>query len=401
MKHSVTNFYVLFVLIEHMRKEFTFKNKNDNYPQILVILDKILNIDIIKCNVSQFYKMLRSLKSIDELPFLPLCNISDKSVYSQYCDKIEKEMQNIKEMLILQQWNELTVYQMFLLDYMIDIYMNKQFTESTPTDLYDITHYYSMKEYNKVRTLIDESTKIKGIVANCLQEIYSSSNSKINWNIHKSNKFDGEDSNFVLTCGDYMYIGWNDENTYHLMIENDVNSINQYEFILKLIFERFILYNCKSEKDKNKFKNKNIITYVLILKNSTYHKIDWTWDQACRDVLINVLQHNIYKHYQINHTKLYNYLDYIKTTKNEYYGEKTDFKTPFGYISNKLKDEKSPEYLVSFFHELDRDWKLKKQKEIREITQHEDVFCSVLDERLDQALKDFLGLNDEMDGDEF
>jgi len=29
------------------------------------------------------------------------------------------------------------------------------------------------------------------------------------------------------------------------------------------------------------------------------------------------------------------------------------------------------------------------------------MFCSVLDERLDQALKDFFGLNDEADDDEF
>lgn len=401
MKHSVTNLYVFFILIEHVQKEFTFSKKNDNYSQILVILDKIKYIDIIKCNVSNFYKMLRSLKSIDELPFLPVCNISDKNIYSKYCDKIQKDMENIKEMLILEQWNDFTVYQMFLLDYMIDMYMKKQFTESTPTDLYDITHYYSMKEYNKVRALIDESMKIKRIVNDCLEEIYSGSKSKINWNIHKSNKFDGEDSNFVLTCGDYMYIGWNDENTYHLMIENDVSSINQHTFMLKLIFERFILYNCKSEKDKNKFKNKNIITYVLLLKNSTYHKIDWTWDQECRDVLIDVLQNNIYKHYQINHSKLYHYLDYIKTQNNDCFGGKTEFKTPFGYISNKLKNEKSPEYLVSLFHELDRDWKLKKQKEIREMTQNEDVFCSVLDERLDQALKDFLGLNDEIEEDDF
>jgi hypothetical protein len=401
MKHSITNFYALFRLIEYMQKEFPFNKKNDNYPQILVVIDKITNIDIIKCYVSDFYKVLRNLKPCDNLPFLPLCNISDKNIYSKYCDKIQRDMEGIKKMIKAQQWNELTVYQMFLLNYMIDMYINKQFTESTPTDLYDITHYYSMKEYNRVRVLIDESVKIKQIVSDCLQEIYSGSKSIIHWNIHKSNKFDGEDSNFVLTCGDYIFIGWNDENTYHLMIENDVSSINQHTFILKLIFERFILYNCKSEKDKNKFKNKNIVTYVLILKNSTYHKIDWTWDNECRDILIESLQNRIYKHYQINHTKLYHYLDYVKTKKNEHYGEKTDFKTPFGYLSNKLKNEKSPEYLISFFHELDRDWKLKKRKEIKEVTQNEDVFCSTLDERLDQAIKDFLGLNEEVDDDEF
>ena len=401
MKQSITNFYALFRLIEYMQKDFPFNKKNDNYPQILVVTDKITNIGIIKCNVSDFYKVLRSLKSFDNLPFLPLCNISDKNIYSKYCDKIQRDMESIKKMIKAQQWNELTVYQMFLLNYMIDMYINKQFTESTPTDLYDITHYYSMKEYNRVRVLIDESVKIKKIVNDCLEEIYSGSKSIINWNIHKINKFDGEDSNFVLTCGDYMYIGWNEENTYHLMMENDVSSINQHEFILKMIFERFILYNCKSEKDKNKFKNKDIVTYVLILKNSTYHKIDWTWDNECRDILIEALQNKIYKHYQINHIKLYHYLDYVKTKKNEYYGEKTDFKTPFGYLSNKLKNEKSPEYLILFFHELDRDWKLKKRDEIKKITQNEDVFCSILDERLDQALKDFLGLNEEVDDDEF
>lgn len=401
MKHSVTNFYVLFILIERIRKEFTFEKNNDNYPQIRVILDKILNIDIIKCKVSNFYKVLRSTPPFDDLPYLPLCNIADKNVYSKYCDKIQKDMETIKSIIKFQQWNDFTVYQMFLLDYMIDIYINKQFTESTPTDLYDITHYYSMKEYNRVRTLIDESMKIKEIVSNCLQEIYSSSNSKINWNIHKSNKFDGEDSNFVLTCGDYMYVGWDDKNTYHLMIENDVSSINHHTFILKLIFERFILYNCKSDKDKNKFNNKNIISYVLILKHGMYHKIDWTWDKESKDVLIDFLQSIIYKHYQINHIKLYHYMEYIKTKKNDCFGGQTDFKTPFGYISNKLKNEKSPEYLISFFHELDRDWKLKKQKELREITQNEDIFCSILDERLDQALKDFFALNDEMDEEDF
>lgn len=151
------------------------------------------------------------------------------------------------------------------------------------------------------------------------------------WNLRKHNKFDGDETNFNLKC-DYMYVGWDDKKIYHLTIENDISSINENSFILKTIFERFILFNSKSETDKSKFDNKPIITYVLLLKSGTYHKIDWTWETECRSALLEFLRKNIYKHYQLNHIKLFDYFEFVKTKKNEFFGKTLDSLTPFGYI---------------------------------------------------------------------
>ena len=404
MKRSITHYYIMFALINLIRKYSRLEK--DSYPQLMVVFNKISKIDILKHDAREFYKFLRKFKN-DELPEFPLCNLSNKAIYNNYCNTIRNEMERIQHQMLLKQWDDLDVYQMFLLDYMIAVYMRKQFAKITPTDMYDIAHCYAMRDYNKVRALLDESVRIKPIVNDCLEEIYSASKSAIHWNIHKSISYDGKDSDFVLVCGDFTYVGWDEENVYHLIIQNDVSSINENTFLLKLIFERFILYNCKSDKDKDKFQEKKIVTYVLLLNNSSYHKIDWTWDKDCQDVLVECLHSIIYKKYQINHIKLYNYLGYVKTKRNkdtnkhEYYGDGTDFQTPFGYVFQKLKDDKSPEYLISFFNELDRDWKLRKRAEVKEITQNADLFCSVLDERLNQALKDFFKSNDQMDDEDF
>ena len=64
-----------------------------------------------------------------------------------------------------------------------------------------------------------------------------------------------------------------------------------------------------------------------------------------------------------------------------------------------MKLDKPPEYLLSFFEELDRNWKLKNTKWVKSITDDKNIFVATLNERLNQAISDFLKLNDEIDED--
>ena len=64
-----------------------------------------------------------------------------------------------------------------------------------------------------------------------------------------------------------------------------------------------------------------------------------------------------------------------------------------------MKLDKPPEYLLSFFEELDRNWKLKNTKWVKSITDDKNIFVATLDKRLNQAILDFLKLNDEIDED--
>lgn len=83
----------------------------------------------------------------------------------------------------------------------------------------------------------------------------------------------------------------------------------------------------------------------------------------------------------------------------ELFGQNHCPQTPFGYISDELTNENSPKYLTSFFDELDRNWKLKNTKWVKSFTNDRDVFISTLNERLNQAILDFLKLNEEIDED--
>jgi hypothetical protein len=395
MKHAITHFFIELLLIERSGKEM---KGIDNKQQLVVILNKVCKLDTIVYPVKEFYNYLRQIPRDENIQSFPLCNISNKSIYKEYFKEIVQSIEKVKTKIQQRIFDDFTVYEMFLLDYMIDMYMKKQFVTCSPSDLYDITHYYKMREHNKVRALIDESGTIKELATRCLDEIYATSTSKIMWNLRKHNKFDGDETNFNLKC-DYMYVGWDDKKTYHLTIENDISSINENSFILKTIFERFILFNSKSETDKSKFDNKPIITYVLLLKSGTYHKIDWTWETECRSALLEFLRKNIYKHYQLNHIKLFDYFEFVKTKKNEFFGKTLDSLTPFGYIYNELKLDKPPEYLLSFFEELDRNWKLKNTKWVKSITDDKNIFVATLDKRLNQVILDFLKMNEEIDED--
>jgi hypothetical protein len=85
----------------------------------------------------------------------------------------------------------------------------------------------------------------------------------------------------------------------------------------------------------------------------------------------------------------------IITKKNEFFGESLHSQTPFEYIYNEIKLDKPPEYLISIFEELDRNWKLKNTKWVKSIADDKNIFIATLNERLNQAISDFLKLNDE------
>ena len=218
------------------------------------------------------------------------------------------------------------------------------------------------------------------------------------WNTRKRNLFDGDESKFQLSCA-YLWVGWDDAQTYHITIENDITSMNKYSFILKTIFERFILFNSKSEKDKSKFDKKPIITYVCCLKSKTYHKIDWTWDSECQSILLDFLHKQMYKHYQSHHIDIYKYFEFLKTKKDQLFGMKLDAKTPFEYIYRKMKKDKYPNYLISIFEEFDRSWKQKNTNWVKSITDNENIFIDTLNKRLNQDLLDFFKLNEAIDED--
>ena len=125
--------------------------------------------------------------------------------------------------------------------------------------------------------------------------------------------------------------------------------------------------------------------YVLfdkfILEKNEYKKLDWDWDnnETVNTELREEIKKSLIAYYSTNHKDLFNYLDSIiydnNVNEKKYYGEATEFSTPYQYLANKFKDDKFPNYSIRFFEELHENHIMGKKQEVKAIRENEVIFC--------------------------
>jgi len=393
IRHAVYYNYSIFSVLQYDEK-----NQNTN-AQIITILKAISKLPIRRRSPREFYNYLNKVDPpAKPFEFFPLCDQSHKSIYKNYCGKIEKYMETIKhriknDPLLI---SELTPIEAVILTYMINIFTRHKYHDITPRELYDIIDCFE-KNTDKIKELMVEAEQIKKIIKSAMDHI-TNDNKSIIWNIEHILCYGGTTEDFGIN-NTVPIIGYDPSTVYHIMLRTDYSQLNHWDTMIDIMMERFLISDPRpNDRDTNnvtRYKGKHIKTYLFILKQNNYKIFEWDWEHKMGDELkklyIDAILHNLSEH----HKPLFLYYKRIKEDKTKW---KDEYTTPMKYMVNAYNKlpHHSP-YVVDFFKYLETKHKEggDAKKWVKRITDNEDEFISSITSHITDALYSFFGLRDE------
>lgn len=396
IRRAVYLHYALFNILKHNKDKKSFNNS-----QIKKVLSEISQLSISIRTPSEFYEYINSYKSrpiTDNLEYIPICNLSHKrEIYKTYANKIKTIIEKNKKRYINDPLSLVTLkpLEAVIQWYTIELYRRKHYCETSPASIYNIINHFEQEDDTKITEFLRESEDIKEITTTAMNDILNNSDD-VGWNIEHMIQMYGATTQFKVWIYNIPIIGYSQNATYHLVFQTDFNQLNFWDTMIKILVERFIIYNTADKgKDTEKFSQKKIITYLFILKQNKYEKFDWDWHNSEENTLLikEMFKNAIVKHYSTYNTMLFNYCKFLKMNKEKW---DEDYKSPYHYISDGYKDVR---YIRDFFiglHERSKDDRVG----VKKITDNHDLFCEKLTERIEDMCNSFFGLNKQVDDDE-
>ena len=209
--------------------------------------------------------------------------------------------------------------------YVIDVFMRKKYHEISPLMIYNVIN--SFEKHDQTEDFIQEADNIKSITKKVIEDILQHSNDPIEWNIEHLIFLQGNTFDIDIYNKDIPIIGFSNTTVYHLMFKTDISDLNYWDIMIELLCERFLIFNPKytiKGKNKEKFGDKPIQSYVFILKQNKCIKVEWDWDIKCNIEIKKLFKEAIMKHFSHTNKQLFKYCASVR----ERYGKVTQ-KTPF------------------------------------------------------------------------
>lgn len=384
------------------------KDSNSDYNQshLSVILNHISNISLVRYEVNEYYEFIHKhcfcKKSCCKkgLFHFPVCFYSKKNMYSTYYKIIYDAMVKVQTNIRNNTLNNLSVYESIILTYMILVYIDLCSTDINPNDLYNITHFFQESNGSKEKHLLDSIQRTESLT----QEILHDITDNVKWNIQKQISFDGKTTDFYISTN-HPIIGYSENHIFHIMLKTDITKLNFWDVMTEVLYQRFLLFNSCRDEDKNKYDGKPITTYLVLLNQNDYIKIDWNWDNGLHKELCIFSQKAFFVRYDTIHRELFTYLNYVKNidNKDKLWGDnctlddsnkkKQYATTPFKYIKLITELRKFPEYIISFFGDMHDKWIDGLINDVKHIYSNIDIFTNALQERLKTSSDKYFGLN--------
>jgi hypothetical protein len=391
------NLYFYKVILSIVNNKET--NSDFEKSQLNIVLKKLSKISIQDKKPKFFYIFLNKHQYCKKkcckngLTEFPLCNLSDKSKYEEYTNIIKKKMEKIQKYIIKNKLHKLKIFDSIILIYMIQLYQNLKYTDMNPVELYNITHFFQKNE-GKEKELLDSINNIDTIIENTLIQ----KNKNINWNIFKHIKLEANNEDFIVNKLKYPILGNTKTQIYHIMLKSDITTLNCWDTMIDVLLERFLIYNPNTDNEENikKYQGKKINTLIFILNQNRFINIEWDWDKELKNEIKNEIKKCMILYYSDYHKDIYKFLIGIKDIKNKdtLWGNECKFRTPFEYISKKMKDLEYPNYLIKFIEDLHEKWINNMKDEVKNTYKDENTFISILNKKLEISIDSYLGLSE-------
>ena len=350
-------------------------------------------------SVRKYWQLLNtqsiSSQTLEDLTSIPLINY-DNEFYKGFAKNICEKMKEIKEKMETPTYDDVQSFELdecdyLCLSYMININRYKRWTPFNINDLYSII--------NRIKNKKDTSTqsfysKIKPVEETCNSMIESIEKKygKLKWNIEHAVSFEGNTEDFKIRKPESIIIGNNVEYAVDVIINTTFDEGSFFKIMIEILLNRFVLYKplVRGEKSKNKkrFANKKLITYVVVLETNEYKEFNWDWDKC--DAMKKIVKEGVESYFSSFHSELFYFCN--KICKNWQTDEhlKPIKSSPFNYILKKLKDKNkaTPPYIIKFINSLEDEFKINKT-DIKKVINNEDIFRARIRNDLKKSINAF------------
>jgi hypothetical protein len=221
------------------------------------------------------------------------------------------------------------------------------------------------------------------------------------WNIEKHITLNRINDDFKISNKTLPIIGNDKKEITHIVLKSEMNSLNFWDTMIYILLERFLIYNPEHEKDKKKYENKSINTYLFLLNSNNSIKLDWLWDKTLNVEMKKEIKKAMILHFSDNHEEIYNYYCYVKNENDgRFFGGEHISKTPFQYIVSKINNEQNyPSYIIRVFEELHEKIVRGDKQYVKNICESKENFNKVLCDKLELACDNYLGISEVTDYD--
>jgi hypothetical protein len=184
--------------------------------------------------------------------------------------------------------------------------------------------------------------------------------------------------------------GNNDEYVVDVIMKTTFGEINFFNVMKEILLDRFVLYKPeeKYEHSKNKirFANKKLRTFVLILETNEYKEFNWDWDKC--DEVKEIVKDGVEKYFSSFHGELFYFCNKVCNNWSTNAKPLSTKKSPFQYIIEKMKFHKSPPYILRFIEYLESEYKINKEY-VKGVINTEYIFIEKIGEHLKKSIDNF------------
>jgi hypothetical protein len=366
IRYACFYYSIVFNIIKHF---------NSKGSQIYAILKTLSNLKLQQFNVNDYYEYL-SANYRDNLPQFPLCVLSKKKDYKSIIDGIQDNIKNIKIKLSKMNLTDLTPLESVILIHMIQLNRQKRYADTTINDVYNVYYYLNMINENKEKNFIETLIPINKIMVNILNDI-KSKDKNIKWNMEHTIKFNGNiATKLELKKNNFPVIGYGDTHSFHIIMKTNINELNFWETLIQILLERFLIYNPMNENNKSKFKDKELLTYLILLEVNDYKIIDFKWEIKNRGIIHEEIKKSLIKYFISYNQDVYEYYNNIRKTKKWKEGSSNSFE----YAIKNLKN--TPRYIENFFEDL----MVMDKGKCKEIITDKDKFLKLLEKKIENDI---------------
>ena len=376
---------------------YFYLNRRLKGPCYQTHTDLINNIPIGKPDsVREYWKILNasSKSPLEALTRIPLINY-DNEYYKGFAQDIYDRMNKIKEKLQYENYKdikslEFTECDYLCLSYMLNINRYKKHTQFNINDLYSIINKIKINAKPSAQSFY---SKIKPVEETCNSMIDSIEKKygELTWNIDHAVSFEGNTDDFKIDKSESIIIGNNKDYVVDVIIKTTFSEINFFSVMKEILLNRFVIYKPeeKREKSKNKkrFANKKLVTYVLVLETNEYKEFNWDWDKC--DEVKEIIKDGVESYFSSFHGEIFYFCN--KICKNWHTDEQLkQIKTsPFNYIKKEFKkNQNTPPYIIQFIDRLEYEFTINNA-DIKNVINNEDIFIERIRKSLKKSINNF------------
>lgn len=431
IRYAVFRYYIM---VNICNNEKLINDDNNSYmDQFITILKKISELQINVLLYSEYYNSLKKIsdynknKNYNLKIFMPILKFktTENTKYHKYTyilyDIIKHIQFKISKALKKDKMPILCPLETVILFHIIEIMDNGRYAEITIMDIYSIlycydecsnslddTHNYykclckdKFKEgnnsndessFNDIRQSIinhyEKTGLIENIYSNYSKYIKENYNETFDYNINQREYYGKESQNFCI--GDKFPIVANSKNyVIQFIITPQFNKLNFNNIIFTGLFNTFMKLNI----DKEKYKNKKIITCIMSLDSIMPIFYEFNIDKYNKDLKESIKQY-LLKYYQNNHKDVYDFYIYNIERKPK---EKHNI-TYIIEILEEKKYEKIQKYIKKFFDDIKTEYNKEKNQETRKMilmkVDDNKLFLEELNKGLENAIDEYLELSE-------